>query len=307
MNEVVRLDPEVDAALRSGAPVVALETTFLVHGLPTPHNLETAAEIETIIREQGVVPAFIGIIQGQIRVGLEMTVLDDMTRTGEAEKASRRDLAALLASGKSGATTVAGTMVCAALAGIEVFATGGIGGVHRDYESTLDVSADLTELGRTRVAVVCSGAKSILDLPRTLEFLETQGVPVVGYGVKKLPAFYLRDCGLEVDYKVDTPLEAANLIVTNRRLGGPGMMIANPIPASSAVNPDVFERWLEAAVDDASSAGVKGKLVTPFLLDRIFELSGGAGLKANKSLLIENARVGALIAHAVAALSAESQ
>lgn len=302
MNDLVRLSPEVEAALHSGQPVLALETTFVVHGLPHPYNLETALEIKRTVSEQDVVPAFIGIVQGQIHVGLEMTVLEDMARTGEAEKASRRDLAALLASGKSGATTVAGTMVCAALAGIEVFATGGIGGVHRDYETTLDVSADLTELGRTRVAVVCSGAKSILDLPRTLEFLETQGVLVVGYGVDKLPAFYLRDCGLEVDYKVDTPLEAANLIVTNRRLGGPGMMIANPIPASSAVDPDVFDRWLEAAVDDASGAGVKGKSVTPFLLDRIFELSGGAGLKANKSLLIENARLGALIAHAVASL-----
>ena len=302
MNELVHLDPEVDAALRSGAPVVALETTFLVHGLPVPHNLETASEIEAIIRAQDVVPAFIGIVQGQIRVGLGNSVLEQMAGSGGAEKASRRDLAALLAAGKSGATTVAGTMVCAALAGIEVFATGGIGGVHRDYESTLDVSADLTELGRTRVAVVCSGAKSILDLPRTLEFLETQGVLVAGYGVDRLPAFYLRDCGLEVDYRVDTPIEAANLIATNRRLGGTGIMIANPISATSAVEPAVFDRWLDAAVDDASRAGVKGKSVTPFLLDRIFELSGGAGLEANKSLLIENARVGALIARAVASL-----
>ena len=191
--DLIQLDPEVESALHSRTPVVALETTFLVHGLPAPDDLQTAVAIEETVRAQDAVPAFIGINHGQIRIGLGLTELEQMTRSAATQKASRRDLAALLASGKAGATTVSGTMVCAALAGIEVFATGGIGGVHPDYESTLDASADLIELGRTPVAVVCSGAKSILDLPRTLEFLETHGVPVIGYGVDKLPAFYLRD------------------------------------------------------------------------------------------------------------------
>ena len=300
--ELIRLNPEIETALRSQRPVVALETTFLVHGLPPPHDMDTAAAIDRTIRAQGAVPAFIGIRNGRIQVGLDSVELEQMARSGATRKASRRDLAALLSSGQAGATTVAGTMVSAALAGIDVFATGGIGGVHRGYEMSLDASADLVELGRTPVAVVCSGVKSILDIPRTLEFLETQGVAVVGYGVQRLPAFYLRDCGLEVDYRVDTPIEAAELIVMNRRLGDTGVLVANPIPDTAAIEPKVFDEWLRSAETDASRSGVRGKSVTPFLLNRIFELSAGAGLAANKALLIDNARVGALIACAMVSL-----
>ena len=300
--DLIHLDPEVESALSNKIPVVALETTFLVHGLPAPDNLQTAVAIEETIRAHDAIPAFIGINRGQVRIGLGLEELEEMAGSAATEKASRRDLAALIASGRAGATTVSGTMVCAAAAGIEVFATGGIGGVHRDYESTLDASADLIELGRTPVAVVCSGAKSILDLPRTLEFLDTQGVPVIGYGVDKLPAFYLRDCALAVDARVDTPLEAAHVIAANRALGATGVLIANPIPAAAAIAPEVFEAWLACAMADASHAGISGKQVTPFVLERIFAISAGAGLTANKALLLDNARLGALIASTVASL-----
>ena len=299
-SELIDFSPEVASALHEKMPVVALETTFLVHGLPSPDDIQTACAIKQIICEQGATPAFIGISQGRIRVGWCEDELQKMSASETAHKASRRDLAALVASGDTGATTVAGTMVCAALAGIDVFATGGIGGVHRNYQSTMDVSADLVELGRTPVAVVCSGVKSILDIPRTLEFLETQGVAVIGYGIDKLPAFYLRDCGLDVDYRVETPAQAARLIVTNRCLGATGILITNPIPVSAAVEPAAFNQWLQTAEDDAAAAGVKGKEVTPFVLRRIFELSAGKGLTANKALLIDNARVGAKIARAIA-------
>lgn len=298
--DLIQRSAEVESAQHDAQPVVALETTFLVHGLPAPHNLETAAAIAETIRTNGAVPAFVGINHGCIRIGLDALELEEMAHDGAAQKASRRDLAALLASGSSGATTVAGTMVCAALAAIEVFATGGIGGVHHGYESSMDVSADLIELGRTPVAVVCSGIKSILDIPRTLEFLETQGVPVIGYGVDELPAFYLRDYGLAVDYRIDTPHEVAKLINTSRYLGNTGVLIANPIPERAAIDRELFEQWHDTAQRDAARAGVKGKSVTPFLLERIFELSAGMGIEANKSLLIDNARVGALIACALA-------
>ena len=302
LTGLLQIHEEVEAALNSNTPVVALETTFLVHGLPPPDDLLTAQDIDTIIRAQGAVPAFIGVDAGRILVGMQPPELEQMVGNDATQKASRRDLAALLSSKRAGATTVSATMVCAALAGIEVFATGGIGGVHKDYESTLDASADLIELGRTPVAVVCSGAKSILDLPRTLEYLETLGVPVIGYGVDRLPAFYVRECELDVDARVDTPIEAAKVIATNRKLGETGVMIANPICASAAIDPDVFAEWLECAVSDAHNAGIRGKSVTPFLLNRIFDLSAGVGLVANKTLLIDNARLGALIAGALVSL-----
>ena len=298
-SELICLSPEVETALADNTPVVALETTFLAHGLPSPHDMQTATAIEDVIRAQGAIPAFIGIDKGRIQVGLNAQALRDMSASGASRKASRRDLAALITLGESGATTVAATMVCAAKAGIAVFATGGIGGVHRGYDSTLDVSADLIELGRTPVAVVCSGIKSILDIPRTLEFLETHGVVVIGYGVDKLPAFYLRDCGLDVDYRLQTPSQAAQLIITNRHLGSTGVLITNPIPVQAEVEPNSFDRWLQIAERDASKAGIKGKEITPFLLGKIFELSAGVGLNANKALLVDNARVGAQIACAL--------
>lgn len=292
---------EVEAALRAGTAVVALETTFITHGLPWPVNLETAHAMQRAVHEGGAVPAIIGIDGGRVRIGLDEPALERFARAEDVHKASRRDLAILTALGRDGATTVAGTMACAAMAGIKLFATGGIGGVHRDFEATHDVSADLTELGRSPVAVVCSGAKSILDLGRTLEYLETQGVPVVGFGTDHFPAFYLADSGFDVDARVDTPEEAARIISAHRALGGQGLLIANPIPSRDALEPVALDAWTVEALANAQSQNVRGKDVTPFLLDRIFDLSGGAGLEANKALLIENAKLGARIALALTA------
>ncbi|MCJ7472786.1 MAG: pseudouridine-5'-phosphate glycosidase, partial [Actinobacteria bacterium] len=285
-------------ALENGKPVVALESTLISHGFPYPENLEVAGEIEEIIRGYGVVPATIAVIGGKIKVGLKRSELEFMATSRDILKASRRDLAVIVAKGLNGATTVAATMMVAERAGIKVFATGGIGGVHRGAEKTFDISADLQELARTTVVVVCSGAKSILDLPLTKEYLETMGVPVIGFGSEELPAFYCRESGLKVDYVVNDEVEAAKIIRAMQDLGlGGGMIIANPIPEEYALSMEYMNEIIEKAVKAAEKEGVKGKKLTPYLLNKIKELTGGKSLKANIELVKDNARVGAKIAH----------
>jgi len=288
---------EVKEALENGKPVVALESTLISHGFPYPENLEVAGEMEEIIRGYGVVPATIAMIKGKIKVGLTKGELEFMATSKDILKASRRDLAVIVAKGLNGATTVAATMVVAERAGIKVFATGGIGGVHRGAEKTFDISADLQELGRTPVAVVCSGAKAILDLPLTLEYLETMGVPVIGFGSEELPAFYCRESGLKVDYVVNDEVEAAKVIRTQWSLGlKSGLVITNPIPEKFALPKDYMDRIIEESLKEAEKTGIKGKALTPFLLNKINELSEGKSLKANIELVKNNARVAAKIA-----------
>ena len=295
---------EVAAALAAGKPVVALETTLIAHGLPHPQNIETALALAAIVRREGALPAFIGLLEGRIRVGLSAEELARFAHGDEdVRKVSRRDLAWCLATGQAGATTVAGTMVCAALAGIRVFATGGIGGVHPGWQQTLDVSADLEELGRTPVAVVCAGAKSILDLENTLEYLETRGVPVIGYGTDDFPAFYCRESGLELMFRVDSPEEAARLMAAQWSLGlQGGLVLANPIPAEAALDRAEMTAWVERATEDAARSGVGGKDLTPYLLGRIASLSGGRSMAANIALLHHNAALAARVAEAYAAM-----
>ncbi len=297
MKDLLDIRPEVEAALEEGGAVVALESTVIAHGLPYPRNLETARALEQAVCAAGAVPATIGLSGGRIKVGLDDALLERFARARGVLKASRRDLAAILADGGDGATTVAGTICIAAKAGIRVFATGGIGGVHRGASVSGDVSADLVELARNPVAVVCAGAKSILDLPRTLEALETLGVPVVGYGTERFPAFFSRDSGLGLDARVDTAEEAARLMRAqwSLELAG-GLVFANPPPASSALDPDDLERHLSTAMDEARGAGVTGKAVTPYLLGRLADLTGGASVGANIALLQHNAKVAAEIA-----------
>ncbi len=288
---------EVKEALEKGKPVVALESTLISHGFPYPENLEVAGEMEEIIRGYGVVPATIAVIGGKIKVGLTRGELEFMATSKDILKASRRDLAAIVAKGLNGATTVAATMMVAERAGIKVFATGGIGGVHRGAEKTFDISADLQELARTPVAVVCSGAKAILDLPLTKEYLETMGVPVVGFGSEELPAFYCRESGLKVDYVVDSEVGAANIIRAMEDLGlGGGLLIVNPVPEEYALSMEYMNEMIEEAVKAAKKEGIKGKRLTPYLLGRINELTGGKSLKANIELVKDNARVAAKIA-----------
>lgn len=288
--------PAVHAALAQGRPVVALESTIIAHGLPWPDNLACARLLEDTVRAHGAEPATIGLINGCIKIGLTAAELEHFARARDIAKVSRRDLAAVLTRGSGGATTVAATMYCAHLAGIRVFATGGIGGVHRGAELSFDVSADLTELGRTPVAVVCAGAKSILDLPKTLEVLETWGVPVIGYGSDHFPAFYVRETALPVDERVDTPAEAARLIHSQLALGLPGLVLAVPIPAAAALPETEVEHWLAQALHEATQAGVSGKALTPFLLARVGELSAGRTLQANLALVQHNAAVAAAVA-----------
>ncbi|MCP5373393.1 MAG: pseudouridine-5'-phosphate glycosidase [Hyphomicrobiales bacterium] len=295
--------PEVADTLAAGGAVVALESTVIAQGLPRPHNREAAAEMEAAVRAGGAVPATIAILDGRIRVGLTAAQLDRLADS-PVPKASRRDLAPLLAAGGDGATTVSATMACAHLAGIRVFATGGIGGVHRGAGRTFDISADLSELARTPVAVVSAGAKSILDLPRTREVLETLGVPVVGYGTDTLPAFYLRDSGLAVDARADSPVAAAAILRAQWDLGLGGVLVANPIPAADALDPGPVEAAIDGAVAAAASAGVDGKALTPFLLARLAAATGGATLAANRALLRHNAAVAAAIAAALAEMRA---
>jgi len=291
---------EVREALAENRPVVALESTIIAHGMPYPENLEVAREVENIIRECGVVPATIAIIKGKIKIGLNREEMELLATSEKVIKASRRDLSIVIAKKLTASTTVSATMVVAHLAGIKVFVTGGIGGAHRGAEKTFDVSADLQELGRTPVAVVCGGAKAILDLSLTLEYLETMGVPVIGFKTNELPAFYYRESGLIVDYTVNDEVEAAEVIRTKWDLGlKSGIVIANPIPEESALSRTYVNRIINKAILEAANKGIKGKKLTPFLLSRINELSEGKSLKANIELIKNNARVGAKIARAL--------
>ncbi|NGP16410.1 pseudouridine-5'-phosphate glycosidase [Devosia aurantiaca] len=295
---------EVEAALASGKAVVALESTIITHGMPFPQNLDMAREVEEVIRAQGAVPATIAIMDGKLKVGVSGEDLERLAREGhKAAKASRRDMAALLANGVMAGTTVATTMQIAALAGIKVFATGGIGGVHRGAEDSFDISADLEELGRTPVAVVCAGAKSILDIAKTLEVLETNGVPVLGFGTDHFPAFWARESGFGVDQRFDDAAGVARMLAIQNDLSMGGVLIANPIPETDAWEASAIEGFITQALNDADSQGVKGKAMTPFLLQRIFELTGGKSLVSNIALVKNNARVAADIAAALAGIA----
>lgn len=295
------IHPEVEDALASGKPVVALESTIITHGMPFPENVGTALSVEALIREGGAVPATIAILDGQITVGLTSDQIAALGQRKEAVKCSRRDLPVVVAKRQTGATTVAGTMIVAAMAGIRVFVTGGIGGVHRGAAATMDVSADLTELGRTSVAVVCAGAKSILDLGLTLEVLETLGVPVIGYQTDRFPAFYVRDSGFAVPHRADSPEEVAEILARKWQLGlEGGAVIANPIPEAHALDREAIEAAIQAALRDAEAQGIRGKEITPFLLNRLKTLTAGRSLEANIALIQANAKLGAAIARAFA-------
>jgi pseudouridine-5'-phosphate glycosidase len=297
------ISTEVKAALAAGKAVVALESTIITHGMPYPQNLAMAKAVEDIVRAEGATPATIAIMDGRLCVGVSDEDLERLAQTGgTAAKASRRDVAALLVNGEIAGTTVATTMQIAALAGIRVFATGGIGGVHRGAEDTFDISADLEELGRTPVAVVCAGAKSILDIAKTLEVLETNGVPVVGFGSDDFPAFWARQSGHKVDHRFDEPAEIARAIAIQTDLGMGGMLVANPIPRENELDSGWIESRIAEALADAEKAGISRKAVTPYLLQRIFELTEGKSLKANIALVENNARVAARIAVALVAL-----
>jgi len=297
MHDRLVILPEMREALAVGMPVVALESTIITHGMPAPRNLETARAVEAEIRAAGAQPATIAILDGRIRIGLEAAELERLAGEKEVAKVSRADLPAVLAAGGVGSTTVAATMICAELAGIRVFATGGIGGVHRGAGESFDVSADLQELARTPVAVVCAGAKAILDLAKTLEVLETFGVPVIGYGCDELPAFYSRSSGLPVPLRRDTAAEIAAVMATKWRLGlGGGMVVANPIPREAEIPAAEIAGHIETALAEAARQGVQGKAVTPFLLARLEQLTGGASLEANVALVRNNARLAAEIA-----------
>ncbi|MBI4923311.1 MAG: pseudouridine-5'-phosphate glycosidase [Devosia nanyangense] len=296
------ISTEVADALAAGQPVVALESTIITHGMPYPQNLAMARGVEAITRAGGAVPATIAIMDGAFRVGLVDADLERLAETGaRAAKASRRDVAALLNAGATAGTTVATTMQAAEMAGIALFATGGIGGVHRGAELSFDISADLEELSRTPVAVVCAGAKSILDIGKTLEVLETRGVPVIGYGTDDFPAFWTRSSGHKVDHRLDTPEAVAALIETQFSLGMGGILIANPILAADALDPQMIETTIAAAIADGERGGVSGKALTPYLLSRIFELTHGKSLVSNIALVENNVRVAAAIAVALAA------
>ena len=301
MNEYLDISPEVQAALKEHKPVVALESTIISHGMPYPQNVETALNVEKIIRENGAVPATIAIIGGRLKAGLSKEEIEHLGKAGTAvTKASRRDLPVLCAKGMDGATTVATTMIIAAMAGISVFATGGVGGVHRGAEVTMDISADLEELGRTNVMVVCAGAKSILDLGLTLEYLETKGVPVIGYGTSERPAFYTRKSGFGVDYRLDTPEELAAAFAAKMKMGlQGGMLVTNPIPEEYSMDPDRINAAIEQALAEAAEKGVKGKATTPFLLAKVKELTGGDSLNSNIRLVYNNAALAAKTAKAL--------
>ena len=298
MNRYLDIAPEVQQALTEGRPVVALESTIISHGMPYPQNVETALNVEKIIRENGAVPATIAVIKGRLKAGLSPEEIDYLGKTGTAvAKASRRDLPVLVAEGRDGATTVTTTMIIAHMAGISVFATGGIGGVHRGAETTMDISADLEELAHTPVMVVCAGAKSILDLGLTLEYLETHGVPVIGYGTEELPAFYTRKSGFGVDYELDTPEEVAKAFHVKQVLGQEGgLLITNPIPEEYSMDPAVINKAIDEAVAECKAKGVHGKETTPFLLAKVKDLTGGDSLDSNIQLVFNNARVASAIA-----------
>ena len=300
LSSFVTVSPEVADALANGRAVVALESTIITHGMPYPQNLEMAGKVEAIVRAGGATPATIAIMDGRFRVGLTKADLEELAETGaSAAKASRRDVAAILNAKATAGTTVATTMQAAELAGIQIFATGGIGGVHRGAESTFDISADLEELSRTPVAVVCAGAKAILDIPKTLEVLETNGVPVIGYGTDDFPAFWTRSSGYPVDHRCDTPVEVAELLNTQFHLGMGGVLVGNPIPEADALDPDYIAENIDRAITDADRQSISRKALTPFLLKRIFELTDGKSLVSNLALVENNARVAAAIAVAL--------
>lgn len=304
MEKFLEYSQEVLEAKKNNRPVVALESTIISHGMPYPQNVQTAKEVEDIIRKNGAVPATIAILDGKIKIGLSDEELELLATRKDIEKASRRDLPYLIATKKNGATTVAATMICAELAGIEVFVTGGIGGVHREAEATMDVSADLQELAQTNVAVVCAGAKSILDIGLTLEYLETHGVPVVGFGTDVLPAFYTRTSPFQVNFQVENENEAASMIRTKWELGlNGGVVIANPIPETDALEEEFINGVIESALNEAKEKHIAGKNVTPFLLSKVKELTEGKSLEANIALVKNNAEVGSKIAVQLTALS----
>ena len=300
MNKYLDVNPEVAAAIAAGKPVVALESTIISHGMPYPQNVETALNVEKIIRENGAVPATIAIIGGRLQAGLTAEEIKYFGKKGRAiHKASRRDLAVLCAQGEDGATTVTTTMIIAHMAGIRFFATGGIGGVHRGAETTMDISADLEELARTPVMVVCAGAKSILDLGLTLEYLETKGVPVLGYQTNELPAFYTRKSGFSVDYRMDSPEELASAFKAQNDMAlGGGMLVTNPIPEEFSMPKEVIDAAIDQAIAECNAQGVKGKETTPFLLARVAELTGGDSLASNIQLVYNNAKLTAQTAAA---------
>ena len=300
MHPALALSPPVADALRDGRPVVALESTIISHGMPYPQNVETAREVEAIVSKAGAVPATIAILGGKVRIGLSSGELETLGSARDVLKVSRRDLPNVLASGRTGATTVAATMIAAHLAGVRVFATGGIGGVHRGAATSFDISADLTELARTPVAVVCAGAKSILDLGLTLEYLETHGVPVIGYQTDRFPAFFTRDSGFGVDFRLDTPADLARSLSLQWSLGyAGGAVVANPIPESHALAREEVDAIIEQALAEAAAQAIAGKRVTPFLLSRVNQLSGGRSLVANIALVKNNARLAAQLAAAL--------
>ena len=301
MKEYLELSPAVEAALKAGEPVVALESTIISHGMPYPQNVETALRVEETVREAGAVPATIAVIGGKLKAGLTQAEIEYLGKKGQAvTKASRRDLPVLVARGADGATTVATTMIIAHLAGIRVFATGGIGGVHRGAETTMDISADLEELGRTPVMVVCAGAKAILDLGLTLEYLETKGVPVIGYGTEELPAFYTRTSGFKVDYRIDTPEELAAAFRAQQEMGlDGGMLVTNPIPEEYSMDPVRINAAIDQAIADSRRLGIHGKETTPYLLARVKELTSGDSLASNIQLVLNNARLAARTARAL--------
>ncbi|PAQ03149.1 pseudouridine-5'-phosphate glycosidase [Mesorhizobium mediterraneum] len=302
-TSLLHLNDEVAAALREGRAVVALESTIITHGMPYPANLETARGVGTVVRENGAVPATIAVVAGKIKVGLDDHELEQLAAAKDVVKASGRDLAAIMVGGGSAGTTVSATMRIAALAGIGIFATGGVGGVHRGAEATFDISADLTELGQTGTTVVCAGVKSILDMAKTLEYLETQRVPVIAYQSDDFPAFYTRSSGLKADHRLDTPEEIARAMLLHEQIGsGTGILVANPIPEVDALDPAFIDGTIAAAVAEAEQRGIGRKELTPFLLARINELSQGRSLKANIALVRNNAELAARIAVAHARL-----
>ena len=298
LNPYLDIAPEVRAALEAGKPVVALESTIISHGMPYPQNVETALNVERIVRENGAVPATIAIIGGRLKAGLSEEEITYLGKKGyDVTKASRRDLPVLVARGADGATTVATTMIIAAMAGIRVFATGGIGGVHRGAETTMDISADLEELAQTGVLVVCAGAKSILDLGLTLEYLETKGVPVIGYQTEELPAFYTRKSGFGVEYRLDAPEEIAAAFRAKLEMGlAGGRLVTNPIPEEYSMDPDVINKAIDEAVEEAKAKGIHGKQTTPFLLAKIKDITGGDSLASNIRLVYNNAELAAKVA-----------
>ena len=297
MNEYLEFSKEVQEAIKNELPIVALESTIISHGMPYPQNIEMAERCEDIVRENGAVPATIAIIDGKIKIGLSKEELNRLATAKNVAKVSRRDFAAVIAEGEIGATTVASTMICAEMAGIKFFVTGGIGGVHRGFEETMDVSADLEELCKTNVNVICAGAKSILDIPRTLEYLETKGVPVIGYKTDQLPAFFTRESGLKLAIRKDSLNEIAQLINAKDALElSGGTVIANPISEDDQLDKDYIDSIINEAVESANEEGISGKEMTPFLLSKIVDKTNGKSLEANISLVFNNAEIGSKLA-----------